>query len=336
MRTINELPLFAYQQESKPKKPQAIGPFAPKNKQRVNRLLRLLQQGHRVDHACVQVGLSRSTVYKWRKRHLDFAGQMEKAQSSSIGRPKPHVDPTLVAPKVRQNTVELTQLLEQGLTVTAAAQKLGLSRYNIYKLMEADQEFRCKVKDAHRYDQTGNLKRKDDPRPVGEVLSKYEPNLAQSMFKVISLLKEGQTLRAACKGASVSNTTLYKHMRNDADLQQAIESAREPDIRPPIQANHDWGLYFIRAQGSDLVKIGVSRQPTKRLAHLQIGSPLILYLDACLWGIAHHEKEIHRILKSKGLYAHGEWFQSEAQAIAMELIEKLAQSEVSSFEELAG
>jgi ACT domain-containing protein len=333
---INDLPLFAYQQGSKPKKPQAIGPFAPKNKQRVNEMLRLLQQGHRIDHACIQVGLSRSTIYKWRKRHLDFAGQMEKAQSSSIRRPKPYVDPALVAPKVRQNVVELTQLLEQGLTVTAAAQKLGLSRYNIYKLMEVDQEFRCKVKDAHQYDQTGKLKQNDDFRPVGEVLSRYEPNLAQSMFKVISLLKEGQTLRAACEGASVSNTTLYKHMRNDADLQQAVEAARGSDIRPPMQTNHDWGLYFIRAQGSDLVKIGVSRQPIKRLAHLQVGSPLILYLDACLWGVAHHEKEIHRILKSKSLYSHGEWFQSEAQAIAMELIEKLAQSEVSSFEELVG
>jgi len=336
MRMINDLPLFAYQQEPKLEKPQAIGPFAPKNKQRVNRLLRLLQQGHPVDHACVQVGLSRRTIYNWRKRHLDFAGQMEKAQSGSIGRPKPHVDPALVAPKVRQNAVELTQLLEQGLTVTAAAQKLGLSKYNIYKLMEADQEFRCKVKTAHRYDQAGKLKRKGDSRPVGEILSKYEPDLAQSMLKVISLLKEGQTLRVACEGASISNSTLYKHMRNDADLQQVVEAARDPSARPPTQANYDWGLYFIRAHGSDLVKIGVSRKPAKRLAYLQVGSPLILYLDTCLWGVAHHEKEIHNILKGKGLYSHGEWFQSEAQAIAMELIEKIAQSEVSSFEELAG
>lgn len=336
MRMINDLPLFAYQQEPKLEKPQSIGPFAPKNKPKVDKMLRLIQQGHTVDHSCGQVGLSRSTIYKWRHRHPHFAEQMEIAQASSISIPKPYADPALIAPKVRQHADDLTQLLQQGSTITAAAQELGLSRYNIYKLMKDDQGFRHKIKGAHRYDQSGNPKPTHPHKPICQVLEQYEPSLAQRMVKVISLLEEGQTLRVACEGASISNTTLYKHMRNDADLQQVVEAARDPSARPPTQANYDWGLYFIRAHGSDLVKIGVSRKPAKRLADLQVGSPLILYLDTCLWGVAHHEKEIHHILKSKGLYSHGEWFQSEAQAIAMELIEKIAQSEVSSFEELAG
>jgi DNA invertase Pin-like site-specific DNA recombinase len=333
---INDLPLFAYQQGLKPKKPQNKGPFAPKNKQRVNEMLRLIQQGHSVDHSCIQVGLNRSTIYRWRKCHLDFAAQMDRAQSSSISISKPCIDPNSIAPMVRQYADSLAQLLRQGSTITAATQELGLSRYNVYKLMKNSQDFRYKIKDAHRYDRSGSPKPTHSHKPMGQVLKKYEPSLAQSMAKAISLLREGHTLRAACQSASIGGTTLYKHMRNDADLKQAVEAARELGTRPPMQPNLEWGLYFIRAQGSSLVKVGISQNPTKRLKRLQTGSPLILYLDTFLWGVAHHEKEIHRILKSKGLHSHGEWFQSEAQAIAMEIIQKLAQSEVSSFEELVG
>ena len=64
--------------------------------------------------------------------------------------------------------------------------------------------------------------------------------------------------------------------------------------------------YFVGSHDSRLIKIGCTTQePEKRLAQLQIGSPLVLHIVACVPGVE-MEPDLHRVLEP--YRAHGEWF----------------------------
>ena len=66
-------------------------------------------------------------------------------------------------------------------------------------------------------------------------------------------------------------------------------------------------VYFIRAvNGTGPVKIGVSRNPTKRLAELSIWCPFALTVLATIPGGFDLEREYHVALADAR--SHGEWF----------------------------
>lgn len=67
-------------------------------------------------------------------------------------------------------------------------------------------------------------------------------------------------------------------------------------------------VYFIEAEGLDLVKIGLADDPRKRLAMLQVGSPVRLILRGvqCVDDAAGWEAEKHK--RYRHLRTHGEWF----------------------------
>lgn len=65
-------------------------------------------------------------------------------------------------------------------------------------------------------------------------------------------------------------------------------------------------VYFARAEGMDLVKVGYARHPASRLETLQTGSPVELYIWATVPGDIALEKELHK--QFAHLRSHGEWF----------------------------
>lgn len=74
----------------------------------------------------------------------------------------------------------------------------------------------------------------------------------------------------------------------------------------PVQASSH--IYFIRAVGLQVFKVGVSSNPRKRLIEMQIGSPSKLALSrsiACFNAVS-VEKIIHS--KFAKYHSHGEWF----------------------------
>ena len=72
-------------------------------------------------------------------------------------------------------------------------------------------------------------------------------------------------------------------------------------------------VYFIQAMGTDLLKIGMAVNPSKRLAELQTASPHSLILNAIVpfntrLEAVCYERRLHGLFKS--LHIRGEWFRS--------------------------
>ena len=73
-------------------------------------------------------------------------------------------------------------------------------------------------------------------------------------------------------------------------------------------------VYAIRADCNPvMVKFGISRDPEKRLASLQTGSPVSLELMCFVGASRSLEAQIHNSLRH--LRKHGEWFSYEYEAI---------------------
>lgn len=86
------------------------------------------------------------------------------------------------------------------------------------------------------------------------------------------------------------------------------EAVRKEWILPPPPPVPKSWVYFIEGEGTGMIKIGVAENPYRRLAYLQIGSPVILRMLATVRGDASIEAELHdRFGESR---AHGEWFRS--------------------------
>ena len=65
-------------------------------------------------------------------------------------------------------------------------------------------------------------------------------------------------------------------------------------------------VYFI--EGGDLIKVGYSVEPEKRIKSLKTGSPIPLTLLGYIRGTRALEGRLHRALASS--WSHGEWFQA--------------------------
>lgn len=65
-------------------------------------------------------------------------------------------------------------------------------------------------------------------------------------------------------------------------------------------------IYFIQMEEAGPIKIGITRDINKRLAHLQTANPCKLKLLYFFPGGVGTEKELHNILKNYSL--EGEWF----------------------------
>jgi len=65
-------------------------------------------------------------------------------------------------------------------------------------------------------------------------------------------------------------------------------------------------IYFIQAEGNNLIKIGIAINPKKRLRQLQSASPVKLHLLKIIEGSFPEERELHK--RFKDTRTHGEWF----------------------------
>lgn len=85
---------------------------------------------------------------------------------------------------------------------------------------------------------------------------------------------------------------------------QEVSSCTLPSTIQKPETSKPSYVYFIEA--GDLVKIGVTKDVTKRLASLQTGSPARLNMIGFIPGTDKEEKELHRKFSSHR--SHGEWF----------------------------
>lgn len=75
-------------------------------------------------------------------------------------------------------------------------------------------------------------------------------------------------------------------------------------------------VYVIASKDQSQSKIGISESPTKRRAGLQTGNPAQLSLHSTYWMSGRDdalllERQTHRVLRSKGYFQIGEWFNIE-------------------------
>ena len=71
-------------------------------------------------------------------------------------------------------------------------------------------------------------------------------------------------------------------------------------------SNKNTFIYFVRGVNSDMVKIGKSKNPLKRLSQLQMGTHELLYIDAMISLNDKYEKIIHKYFEKE--HASNEWF----------------------------
>jgi hypothetical protein len=76
----------------------------------------------------------------------------------------------------------------------------------------------------------------------------------------------------------------------------------------PSQSHDKGGVYLIRVKETNLHKIGVANDASKRLAALQTGSPFQLELVTCyeVYAPYNHEKKLHSYFEQQR--TQGEWF----------------------------
>lgn len=82
----------------------------------------------------------------------------------------------------------------------------------------------------------------------------------------------------------------------------------------PQQEEIDTFLYFIREK-EGRVKIGVSREPKKRLRELQVGNSQELELLGTRLGTWEDEQKIHKLFSAH--HIRGEWFEESLPLMAL-------------------
>jgi hypothetical protein len=81
----------------------------------------------------------------------------------------------------------------------------------------------------------------------------------------------------------------------------------------------DW-VYFIHAPGVG-IKIGISRNPAKRMANIQTNHPVDLVLLGQIRGSTTLERYLHHRFRGKRM-PRGEWFSEEILPLVMLIIER--------------
>jgi hypothetical protein len=94
-----------------------------------------------------------------------------------------------------------------------------------------------------------------------------------------------------------------------------VQSARNSSQKP--QTPSIWHTYLVGAEGIDLVKIGHTTDPKKRLASLQTGQPLQLTL---LWS-QEGDCESYLHVKFAEYRVRGEWFDLTSLGDPVEVVE---------------
>ena len=333
METIAELPLFSFAREQREtKKSLKSGPYSTKNSERVKRLFEALECRHTLDHACLIANISRRTVYNWIRSNPAFSRQVNQCQSVTV-RPKVQGDPFN-----HHQYSEVLTLLQAGYSIRHALRRLLIPRQTFYDCMARDEQLRTLVNELAPRDHPGRLK--VQPRLTGP----HDPAFRQQVDLLLKRLKQGHTFRRACKDAGLSDTVVYRWKRENRDFADQVNAVHQFDSSGVHKVDTDeaiasnridvglkghYHLYIIKADGCDLVKVGISKAPSRRLKSLQIGSPLVLTIDRYIVGAAIFEKDIHLDLTTRGLHSHGEWFHQSCIPFVMDYIKRHAKQLVS-------
>lgn len=215
--------------------------------------------------------------------------------------------------------------LKAGASMCEACRCSGLSRETVYRWMRRYDDFAQLV---HQSAQQGRIKS----------TKAYAPRFSPNIDELVDHLSKGLTLKDACSLSGVSQTFVHEHRRKDKAFRDRINQAHQYGVaaKPKRVQEGSLGadvvnmghrgngyLYIVSAEGSNLIKIGVSSRPRSRLRNLQCGSPLKLKFDLLIKGSAVYEAVVHAYLKAKGLHSHGEWFQGEAKHEALELLKNI-------------
>ena len=145
-----------------------------------------------------------------------------------------------------------------------------------------------------------------DPKHKGVGFSEADSATRPDMFRA-PLVKDADIERIAVGAVPHSMPT---------EMPKAIEP------KQPAEQS----VYFIEAQGTDLVKIGIAAQPKERLRELQTASPHRLAILATMPGGKPKESHLHRQFAAHR--AAGEWFHRTP-----ELDELIAKAQAGDFDE---
>jgi len=328
METTAELPLFSFAREQrKIQESPNSGPYSTKNSERLKVLFEALECAHTLDHACLIANISRRTVYNWIRDNPTFSRQINRCQSIMI-RPKDQGESFN-----HHQYSDVLKLLQSGYSIRQALRRLLIPRQTFYDCMAKDDELRALVNDLAPKNQPGRLKA--HPQLTGPC----DPSFQQQISLLLKRLSQGHTFRKACKDARLSDTVVYKWKRENKDFADQINAVHQYDSsgvrkveadeaiapnRIDVGLKGPYHLYIIKAEGCDLVKVGISKAPSRRLRDLQVGSPLVLTIDRYIAGAAIFEKDIHLDLTTRGLHSHGEWFHQSCIPFVMDYIKRHA------------
>jgi len=249
---------------------------------------------------------------------------------------KHNTGPRALKYKARIQT--LIQLLSEGHSVNSAVDQAQLVRQTVYDWRDRFEWFDTLIIDAvttsPRLDvHAHNLRHKQ--APTGSRIAEIQDSL-------VSLLREGDTIRQSCKKLSISNSTFYQWKKRYQDFNTRVKDAHSftrsghakslfPRLTTDSYQVVDLGfqdrahLYFIDAIGSNLIKIGVSKKPESRLKRLRTGSPLPLELQTVVLCASDFEKSLHEHLTRLNYHSHGEWFFKHSIDTALGYLHKQAQ-----------
>jgi len=228
---------------------------------------------------------------------------------------------------------DVLNLLKRGYSIRQALGFLDIPRTTFYEHLAKDQQLRALVNELAPKNHPGRLK--VQPQLTGP----YDPSLQQQVSLLLKRLSQGHTFKKACKDARLSSTVVYKWKRENKGFAEQVNAVHQFDSSGVRKAEADesmapnrvdvglkghYHLYVIKAKGCDLVKIGSSKAPSRRLVRLQTGSPLVLSIDRYIVGAAIFEKSIHLDLTARGLHSHGEWFHESCVPFVMDYIKRHA------------
>ncbi len=143
--------------------------------------------------------------------------------------------------------------------------------------------------------------------------SKKQANaIDQSMFRNVKKLRACLRDILGLEAVLCQCTDAYKDKGEVDPCCQAHEWKREVEgvikhYRLKLENMHEADVYFIQGQETLRIKIGVAKDPQKRLANLQVGSAERLVLVGILFGMGvAKERQLHgRFIADE---VHGEWF----------------------------
>jgi hypothetical protein len=123
------------------------------------------------------------------------------------------------------------------------------------------------------------------------------------------------------RSPKVEDSDVERALRGMPTPGRTLERAKKAADKPTEQS-----VYFIEAQGTDLVKIGIAAVPTERLRELQTASPHKLRILATMPGGKPVESRLHRHFAAHR--ATGEWFHRNPELDALVVDAELGNADV--------